>query len=780
MSRALAADRRRDEPAPLKRAGEVAAFCLIAAIFAVRPLLSESFESVDLSFLPDTGGMSPALSTVLDLLLLLGVAIGCSIHAGRRAAAPSRAVGRIATVGAALLILGLGASTVVAADRRLALNAGCNVAITVLAALTLARLAREPWMARLLVAAVLASGAVAGTKCLLQRAYEFDDTLEFWEQQKPQLAARGVDLSEPALINYERRLRSAEAFGYQAHPNLAASHLLMCLFPAAGAALGALAGGRRGWIAAGVALAVAALSAVAIFTTGSSGALLSIGFGAALLAIAGWRRQQISKRPALAAAALGGVYLAGVLLLLGIGLSTGTLPGSSLAFRWEYWTAALRGFLDAPLTGVGRGNFGDLFLLYKSPQMVEEVRDPHNLWVSLLVKTGPLGLAGGILMAAAAIVSAVRAVGASVGCDETARDGATRTHARRPPHAVIIAGLVLATHVLCLVDQIGQPGMAILWLFEVALVWVGAFAALLHVLERLEPLGRAWLGAGLLAALAAQLVHSLVDFALLTPAGLATWAALAAAAARAFPAGAVPAEPAERRGRAARIMPGLLLLAGAGCYAWFVTGMTAAQGAWSRTLREAALGPRAVAAGAVQNLRIRVEHSDPLGSNGAMDAARVFLAASTRPDLSPAERAEYLASADADAALAARRRPNAHAIARMQASIAEQRRALAEARGDDAAARSAAMEAAQRWEVAVSRYPTNPRDHLAAGQALVALWRRSNDARDAARARAHFDEALRIDATRKPEEVMRLRDGEHAAIRAALELLGGANPPSND
>ncbi|MBU0638202.1 MAG: hypothetical protein KKB50_04995, partial [Planctomycetes bacterium] len=243
-----------------------------------------------------------------------------------------------------LLLAGVAVSVAAAGDKRQAANAGAHLFVMALTATALVRVLRARWMVHLLIAAVLASGVANATKCITQRAYEFDDSLEFWLEQKAALIANGVDVETPSIINYERRLRSSQAFGHLAHPNVAASCLTMCLLVTAGLFIGVVRrpdlDASRRTAAVLVAAALGLTLAVGAWLTGSMGAGVSTAIaGAALLAL-GLLRSLVTKHARGVFALLVSVYLAVIAVGAGYGLSKGTLPHTSLAFRWQYWQAA--------------------------------------------------------------------------------------------------------------------------------------------------------------------------------------------------------------------------------------------------------------------------------------------------------------------------------------------------------------------------------------------------------------------------------------------------------
>ena len=194
-------------------------FFVLVAVLGARPLISESFQRLALSFLPTDAplGPTPVTTVWLDGILLVA-AVLVLICRWR----PKARVG-VGGLGLGVLLLAVVVSVAAAHDKRLAANAGAHLFVLSLAAVALVRVMRARWMVSLLLAAVLAGGITNAVKCVTQRAYEFDESLAYWQEQEAARAASGVDPNSPALVNYERRLRSREAFGHLAHPNVTAS-----------------------------------------------------------------------------------------------------------------------------------------------------------------------------------------------------------------------------------------------------------------------------------------------------------------------------------------------------------------------------------------------------------------------------------------------------------------------------------------------------------------------------------------------------------------------------
>ena len=92
--------------------------------------------------------------------------------------------------------------------------------------------------------------------------------------------------------------------------------------------------------------------------------------------------------------------LAGIMAVaIGIGVMSGRLDwkvvtGStqSLAFRFQYWSASTKLAADAPILGIGPGNFQDRYTLYKPPEASETIADPHNWIMEVVTSFGITGL----------------------------------------------------------------------------------------------------------------------------------------------------------------------------------------------------------------------------------------------------------------------------------------------------------------------------------------------------------------------------------------------------
>lgn len=748
-------------------------FWALVALLGVRPLIGESYERLDLSFLallPAMGGPTPATTAWLDTLLLAAAALALL------RCRPGRTTWPMA-VAVVLLAASVAVSCIAAADRHAATFMGSSLIILVLAGVALHGLLRARWMWHVLVATLLASGAASAVKCALQVAVDYPETRRAWEQEfKPQLIAEGADVEAPHIVNYERRLRSGEATGYLALSNITGSCLAMWLLVTGGLLIGGLVQTRRaavpllGGLGPVLALTLASLLTVALWLTDSLGALGSATIGAGALLVLGSGAPWVARRSRTVVAVAAAGYVAVIGAVAAFGVQRGTLPHPSLAFRWYYWTAAVDAWREAPLTGLGRGNFGPAYLRHKSAASTEEVKDPHNLWVSLLVELGPLGLMGGAALVAMTLTAGLQNLMRS---------------ADRPPagprwrdllvRAAPVAGLMLILHLALSGLPFTQPGVAVVWGSDLVLAWLVALAVVLWLVQRIDSgSGTTWIVAGTLAALAAELVHSLLDFTLMTPGGLAVFVLCAVAACGTRPAaGGVPA---------ARRWPLAVLAGGAiAAHAVGISGRIANTERALAVLDKAVRGANdgLVSAEDVHAAAAAVLRASPGDASAARVAGRALYQMAADPRRPAERRFEWLAAAE-QAALAAGGRMRADGSAlTLLARIRRAQSELHAQRGEPALASAKLRQAAADWNAAVALYPTDPRTRISAGAAWLEVWRRERTAAAAAQAVAHLRAALAIDDCRPTHEVLRLRAAERAAAEQGLAELGAAErePP---
>jgi len=756
-------------------------FYVLLAILCARPLISESYERLELSFLsalPTAGGPTPVTTAWLDTLTLAASGLALARRGRWRSYWPAAA-------GVVLLFAAVCLSSLDAGDRLLARSAGGSLWIGVVGGFALASLVRTRWMWQVLLAAWLATCGTTAVKCVRQTLVEFPELRQTWEREYlPQLLKQGYAADDPMLVNYGRRMRSQEAYGYLAHPNVTGSGLMLGLVTLAGLLLGRVAerADKRLTLVGAVGLL---LMAVALWFTGSKGALGAAVIGLGGLVVLAWAARRLVRHARLGL----GLLLAGYLAVIGAtaayGTWQGTLPHPSLAFRWYYWTAAMRVWQDVPLTGVGRGGFGPAYMRYKQPESTEEVRDPHNYLVSLLVELGPLGLAGGLLVVSCTVLAGLRRCGENSASPipEVALTSSSTAGAIPPDppesfpyllrRAVPVALGVCGVHAVFSGTPLQQPAVAVLWIADVVVIWLVALLLALGLLAGLgrTPRGGLWLTAGLTAAFLGALVHNLMDFAAMTAGGLAMLAALGAAVCgvRRDPAHDAAAATMRRRGDALPVaIAALLVVAQIGLVAVPVGGREA-RAASLQTLQQIAQRTgewHDVAAHALEALRRGADATE------SRSALRAVILLSLSNGLSVEERRAVLEEAERLALAQLAARPSRDtgdylALGRLQQELA---RAYLQS-GEAQQAETADTRSAASYDRAAELYPTNPRTQIAAGDVWHGLWKLTGHADAARQARLHYAAALRIDDVRLPEEVQRLRAEERGPVEARLREL---------
>lgn len=752
-------------------------FALLLALLCGRAMCGETFERLELSFvsaLAPTGGPTPATTAALDTLLLAvaGVALARVAPRWWGARGPTRGV----ILGLGLLVAGVCLSSLLAADRGAAWLAGSSLAVGALAAAALAALTRTRWMAQILLAAWLATGATTAIKCLVQYRVELPDLVQEWRTElKPQLLARGYDGDDPLIINYERRLESMEPYGFLAHPNITGSCLALWLVAGAGLTAALLSASRRfgpsaGTIVAQVGLMLVLLVATggALWLTGSLGAVVAAAGGLFVLALLATARRAAAVRRYVAVLVV--VYVGAIGGVTALGVARGTLPHASLAFRWHYWTAAARAWQDVPLTGLGAGNFGAAYMRYRSPESTEEVKNPHNVWLSLLVETGPLALLGALVLLTATGRAALAQLAACSPAQEQAVAAPEASAVEAPwfvPTAAACAAGVLIVQAITSTTLSGNSALFVLWLVDIALTWCVSFGALLWLAGAAAPVPR-WLALGAIAAIAAALIHGLVDFALVTPGGLAMFGVLAAYAARcaATDEGAVPALP--KQLPAKPVLSWVALAVVALLVVAHGLGVTRPEWRTSRALQQLSAALQHPPASPDLLAREVVGLAQGCASGDLQrGAAQALLQLGRTPQIPAERRSVYLNEAEQCVRRALQQDAESARLYGLLADIIATQAALA----SDAERPALQRRAAEAFDTATRHYPTDPRLRIDAGAAWRTVWETSRAPADAEHAAAHYSAALEIDDCRPPEEVQRLRAEQRKAAEKALAQL---------
>jgi hypothetical protein len=746
----------RHGPPRFARGAETLALFLVLVVIGLRPLVFATYDST-------IAGISARLTeldhpTPLSNLVLDGVVvIAALLLVAARSAATSVRYRRCGIEIGAIIVLVAGTiSSALAGNKRLAINATLDWLCLPLLTIVLVQIIRARWQVRLLIVVVLASAAVQAAECWNQELYEFGETRRDYLARKAQIWGPEAD---PAHVDlFERRMAAAEATGFFEHSNVAAGYLLLTGIAGIGLAAGRWRAAplpyRRGFALFGLVLAIATCTTLPL--TGSFGSMVALGVAMLLLVVIRvfgfWIAHH--RKPAL----LIGWTAVGLSIAATVtfGLQRGSLPISSLAFRWQYWTAAARMIADHPLTGVGRENFGRHYLRYKPIESPEEVANPHNFLVQSAAEWGVLGLVGIVVML----------IGGSIAATRTSHEGSgfrvqgseLRVQDESPlirsplVWAAALAGAIFIARIALLGTR--DPNYLIWETGFAGGIWLIAFFVLSLESDRYGSLlDDALPGLATITgvALFAFLLQDTINFALFVPGAATTFFALLAVpiALRTPVETAVKPWP-----RAALATAAIALLV------QLVVTVPVARCQWA--LRAARQTAGAMTAGPLSaqpayqaySLAARCDSLDP---TAPLELGRWLVTAAVHAT----DRSAYLSEAQETTQRGLQRDPFSLAAQRQLAMIL---RMMAKMRGE-AGAWQAARDAYRR---VLDLYPQNPPAYVelaeVEAEAGVALhdptWLRS--------ARAHYVRALQLDDARAPGELRRFNPGQRAAIQANI------------
>lgn len=719
----------------LARGLEAASLLGLLLIVAMRPLISESYDSSLTGIDQVTGllGVNTPATTVtygLFVLVMTAMAAGTRWLQQRRWEWTGLEIGWLLLLGGAII------STCVASNKRLAANASADWLITLLLLFVLPNLCRDRFRVLLVLLVVTASGMASLAKDAMQVAVELPETRAMYQEQREKFwSQQGVPLDDPRVEMYERRMRGSAASGFFPHQNSQASLLVLTGLAAAGVA-GLLWQHRP---ARALALFVAALLLAGTALTASKGGALAAIIGAGLLAVTWWRaRQGANARRiglVLAWAACGAIGVG----TLAFGQLRGGLPGASLQYRWNYWGVTLDVIRDHLLTGVGALNFGPAYLLRKPIQFPEEIKDPHNFVLSLTAQWGLLGAIG----LAVLLIAGTRRVWRTA--QEPAAGGGSA--AAKPVKwgwaGALVPGYV-ALRLVMMRDFLGDGGGVVIFdLGSYGLVWA------LCVCGGIALARQAWSGpdsdalafdraaAALICGSAAFLLHNLIEFGVFHPATLTPLCAVGGVLLCRMDAGGPGSSPGRPKPTA--------LIIGVALTALFL--LVIARPVWSSASHLAAARgadtiPFAIAA---YERASAADAHDPTAPNelgnlyahmNQPDAAIAWLRKAIERDSRDQGLYHTLVRADM------LKYENTHRADDIRQAIADQR-------------------------VSVRLYPSSPDEHVILGDLLARAADDLHDTSAATEAAAAFQKALDLDAARPAEEEVRRwspsrrRDVEH-------------------
>jgi O-antigen ligase/tetratricopeptide (TPR) repeat protein len=304
-----------------------------------------------------------------------------------------------------LFVAGAAVSTAFAADKSSALVRAAEMTGLWAGAWALVESLRSDGERRFLLAVLVAAAAGAAAVGIYQAAYGLPEAWQYFQEHRQEvLGQQGIvpgSFAEKAFIG---RFTGGAQAGL-GHPNVLAALLVLGLLAAAGLARekGSEARSRGARRLAVVPLVAAALCVAGIVVAQSRGGEAAAVVGLWWLGAAWWVRRRRLRMALYLLPLVAGA--AGLGLAAGLGGQAVGEALKSLRFRFDYWQATADVLRQHWLAGVGLENFGLYYTQFKLPRAVEEIRDPHNLVLSMW---SSLGLAGLAALAALAVV-AVRA-----------------------------------------------------------------------------------------------------------------------------------------------------------------------------------------------------------------------------------------------------------------------------------------------------------------------------------------------------------------------------------
>jgi O-antigen ligase/tetratricopeptide (TPR) repeat protein len=406
-----------------------------------------------------------------------------------------------------LLAAWVAASTLWASDRFASVVSASTWCAASAIAWAMSQLCRTWLRFRFVAATVLGVLLLLIAQVGIYYFYEAPELVREWDATLKQqlLRAQNLTAESPTAVQLDRNVRQAAVLGFYRSPNTVAAVALLGAIVCAAVALQRARGDKEPALA--VLPAVAALLAVPpLLVTGSRTAQGLAAVALVVAAAAYLSRRTLVRRRRLVYVALLTAALVAAMAVVITGLGTGGLLHESLTFRWRYWVGSFALVRSHPWLGVGWDNFGAAYLQYRLPGAVEEIKDPHNLFVKFAAETGAIGVALAIGWLATAAWELARRT-----------PPVTRSRAGealRPVAAVVTAFFVLhvATRSVALLNWLELLKLALFAaLLGGALLLGGVRSIDAFTLDGRR--GR-WLVCGVTLALGIFLAHSLVDFAM--------------------------------------------------------------------------------------------------------------------------------------------------------------------------------------------------------------------------------------------------------------------------
>lgn len=398
-----------------------------------------------------------------------------------------------------------------------------------------AQLVRSWGRLRLVTALLVGLLIVYAAQGLFYRYVELPELQTAVEKSKDRiLEERGFEPGTFAAEQFLRRISGGEVVGFGSSPNTYAAVIVLLGIVTAGLTVQGIVA-KRDPVFLALPVGAVVLGAWCATFTHSNTAFATPVLAAvfALLAYALRKKLIAWRTPLFIASVL--IVLLGIAAVVGHGLHHNSLPSDSLNFRWRYWVGSFSLFKDHPLAGVGYANFGPNYLAYRVPAAAEEIRDPHNFLVRFSTELGGIGLLLALLWQLRLWWEITRPA-------TTAPElpSSIPGHRGLPLGALGFAGAVtlgVILNILSSVDFAADAPFVIVELFK-RLMFLGAIlvaGALSLIASRSSAAAdespAPWLLLSLNCAVAAFLLHNLIDFSLFENGPLFIFALLAGSAA---------------------------------------------------------------------------------------------------------------------------------------------------------------------------------------------------------------------------------------------------------
>lgn len=530
VDRALRIQPPADAPAAIWRWAERAGIAIGLGVVIARATMLETLYEHQIPLpgqVPPPLGAGPASSVALSLLACLPALIVLLRRAIDRTYTLTRATTHVFMLALAVWAV---LSTLWAGDKFTAMVGST----TLLGALALiwgmAQLVRDWGRFRLVLGVSFGLLLVFCVQGIFYRAVELPEMQRTWSEdiggfRTQALADRGMDEGGLSAERFGRKIMAGEMIGSTASPNsFAAVVVMLCIIAAAGAIQRLRDGPGFGAILPSVALVIGAWL---IYYTQSTTAFLTPLFAIAMFAAVAMLRNWMTRhRKLLFTLGIVGVLLV-ILAAVGHALYYDSLLHPSLTFRWRYWVASARLFMDYPLLGVGYGNFGNHYLLYRLPIAAEEIQDPHNLFVRFFTE---LGLIGGTLAVAWEIARWWRLTRPT----QPGETAGSTTSVIAPALIVVVGGILLG--ILASLDFEQGIDYTIWELFRRSIMFLLLFGGVSAIMMRSldQPVRdqrpAPWLLYGTIIATAIFMVHAMLDFAFFEAGPMYVFAMLTGAA----------------------------------------------------------------------------------------------------------------------------------------------------------------------------------------------------------------------------------------------------------